>query len=141
MDNELAQALTRRLLAVQAALQTNLADQARQFGMTVTQAMVAQVLRQNPGSTLQEVSVRLGLPKSTVSRVVDDLVNKGIALRVIPASNRRTVLLSLADASAGCVPSNFDDVFPGGFPDDPHEVRRLMDSLDRLLEMIEKPSK
>lgn len=141
MDNELAQELTRRLLAVEAALQANLADQARQFGMTVTQAMVAQVLRQNPGSTLQEVAARLGLPKSTVSRVVDDLVNKGIALRVIPATNRRTVVLSLADASAGCVPTSFDDVFPGGFPEDPREVRKLLASLERLLKMIEKPSK
>lgn len=127
-----------RLLAVQAALQANMAQQAHKFGLSVTQAAVAQDLGPNPGSTLQEVCARLGWPKSTVSRVVDDLVNRGLVRREIPAHNRRTVLLSLDHASAGCIPSEMDGVFPGGVPDDPKQVQSLVASLDIILRMLQK---
>lgn len=123
-------------MAVQAALQANLTAQAQRFGLTVTQAAVAQDLGQHPGSTLQEVCERLGWPKSTVSRVVDDLVNRGFVLRQIPASNRRIVLLSLDHGAVGCVPSDFEGIFLGGLPDDPREVESLVACLDRIHKML-----
>jgi DNA-binding MarR family transcriptional regulator len=139
-EGKLVDALLERLQQLQNLFQANMAKRARQFGFTATQAAVAQDLGQNPGSTLQDVCRRLGWPKSTVSRVVDDLVRRGIALREIPESNRRTILLSLDEAALGCVPSDFTEVFPGGLPEEPREIRTLIDSLDRLLRMMKERS-
>lgn len=68
----------------------------RQFGLTGPQIGLIMGLHKHPDSTLNEVSERLGLSKSTVSGIVDRLVSHGIVLREIPENNRRIVQLSLS---------------------------------------------
>lgn len=46
--------------------------------------------------TAKELAERLNIDKSTVSRNVDKLVRKGLVQREIPATDRRTVLISLS---------------------------------------------
>jgi DNA-binding MarR family transcriptional regulator len=59
--------------------------------------------------SLNELSERLYLDKSTVSRTVDSLVRKGAVNREVPAQNRRKVTLSLTEkGSAICRRINRD---------------------------------
>lgn len=68
----------------------------RQFGLTGPQIGLIMGLHKHPDSTLNEISDRVGLSKSTVSGIVDRLVSHGIVLREIPENNRRIVQLSLS---------------------------------------------
>lgn len=137
-DNRRAQDIFNRLVAIQAALQSNLAKMAEGMGLSVAQASVAQDLAEHPGSTLQEVCQRLGWPKSSVSRLVDDLVNRGMAIRKVPAENRRTVVLSLNRTTENhCQIGTLDQFFPGAEGKlDAAEVEALENNLDRLLVLL-----
>ena len=68
----------------------------RQFGLTGPQIGLIMGLHKHPDSTLNEISDRVGLSKSTVSGIVDRLVSHGIVIREIPENNRRIVQLSLS---------------------------------------------
>lgn len=70
-------------------------------GLTVPQIMLMHELYHHPGITLNELSKRLSLSKSTVSGIVDRLEKNGHVVREIPENNRRTVKLSLSDKALG----------------------------------------
>jgi DNA-binding MarR family transcriptional regulator len=64
--------------------------------------------------TLQDVSYTLNLDKSTVSRTIDNLFNKGYVSRKIPEGDRRSINPSLTDEGlrvAGSVNEVNDDFF------------------------------
>jgi len=71
-------------------------EKSRQYGFTGPQIGLIIGLHKNPYVTLKEMSECLGLSKSTVSGMVERLVEKGVVIREIPEDNRRTVRLSLA---------------------------------------------
>ncbi|ADK13518.1 MULTISPECIES: MarR family winged helix-turn-helix transcriptional regulator [Clostridium] len=70
---------------------------AGQYGFTVPQLAVIVHLYKKPGMTLNELSNHLLLAKSTVSGIIDRLVNQGIVTREIPENNRRIVKLSISE--------------------------------------------
>ncbi|AFQ42868.1 MarR family winged helix-turn-helix transcriptional regulator [Desulfosporosinus meridiei] len=74
----------------------HLYKKSRQYGFTGPQIGLIMGLHKNPFSTLNELSECLGLSKSTVSGIVDRLVNQGVVIREIPENNRRIVRLSLS---------------------------------------------
>ena len=53
------------------------------------------ILSQNPGINLHDLSEKMKMARSNTSVIVEQLVNKGIVLRKIPEENRRSVRLSL----------------------------------------------
>lgn len=65
-------------------------------GLTVPQIHLMQELYQNPGITLGELSVRLGLAKSTVSGIVDRLEKQGKVVRKRNENDRRVVHIDLS---------------------------------------------
>jgi DNA-binding MarR family transcriptional regulator len=81
---------------IQKAFREHFIEQSRQYGLTSSQLHVIMNLKNNPDSTLGELSENLCLSQSTVSGIVNRLVAQGIIRREIPAANRRTVKLSLA---------------------------------------------
>src|SRR5690349_9589258 len=93
----LARQLLGKVFELQKAVHESTARKAEKYGLTIAQSSVVEDLITHPDSSLNEVCVRVGLPKSSVSRLVDDLVQAGFVKREIPADNRRTVLLSIAD--------------------------------------------
>jgi DNA-binding MarR family transcriptional regulator len=64
-------------------------------GVTLAQCHALLELDSHKSLTLNELSERLYLDKSTVSRTIESLVNMGIVTREIPRENRRTVSISL----------------------------------------------
>lgn len=66
------------------------------FPLSISQVMTLQELEHHK-LTLMALSEKLMLERSSVSRLVDQLVTEGFLLRETNADNRREVLLSLAE--------------------------------------------
>lgn len=82
--------------SIQKIYRDQIFEKSRQYGFTGPQIGLIIGLHKNPYITLKEMSECLGLSKSTVSGIVDRLVEKGVVTREIPADNRRIVRLSLS---------------------------------------------
>jgi|GEM_PF-2622506 len=139
-DNLRALDLLSCLVDVQLALQVNMAKKAQDLGLTLPQSLVSQDLARYPGSTLQDICQRLRLPKSSVSRLVDELVQKGHATRDVPPDNRRVVALSLNDnLKVKCMSSATETFFPGaGGRLDPDEAVQIKATLVRIQELLQE---
>ena len=85
------------LRKIQGNLNCQMQSSAESFGLTTSQFMVMFEIYNNKDISLIELSERLDLPKSSVSRLVDQLVNQEIVIREIPKENRRIIKLSISD--------------------------------------------
>ncbi len=65
--------------------------------VTVSQCHTLMELNKSGKIFLNELSVKLNLDKSTVSRIVESLVNIKLVKREIPKSNRRKTIISLTE--------------------------------------------
>ncbi|MFL0266964.1 MarR family winged helix-turn-helix transcriptional regulator [Candidatus Clostridium radicumherbarum] len=72
-------------------------EKTKEFGFSGSQWFSINAIYENPGINLQELSKKLNLSKSTVSSLVDRLVEQGYIIREIPEDNRRIVKLSLSN--------------------------------------------
>jgi DNA-binding MarR family transcriptional regulator len=73
----------------------------RCFGVTMSQCMALETLHREGPMPVRELSQRLGLDTSTVTRLVDVLVRDGMAQRARDeAGDRRRVFVSLSET--GC---------------------------------------
>jgi DNA-binding MarR family transcriptional regulator len=66
------------------------------YNFTGHQLLLIDIVSQNSGINLQDLSRKLNMAKSNVSVIIERLVCKGIVIREIPEENRRIVKLSLA---------------------------------------------
>lgn len=89
--------------SIQASIVGKLTKEATTMGLSSTQMLVLYEIYDHPNMTLQELCNSLGLPKSTVSRLIDNLVERTYVDREIPKDNRRTVRLQISKkfASSG----------------------------------------
>ena len=69
-------------------------------GVTMSQAKVLYLVQAAPGLRMSDLSARLGVSLSTVSGVVDRLVDQGLLNRRDDPADRRHVVLRLTDAGA-----------------------------------------
>jgi len=74
-----------------------LKKEADQYGITVVQLKALYRISSSPNMGLGELSEKLRLTNSTVSGVIDRLVQHELVERVIPPENRRSVLIHLTD--------------------------------------------
>lgn len=109
--------------------------------MTLPQILLMHVLCDHPGITLTELSGHLSLAKSTVSGIVDRLVDQGLVKRERPADNRRTVCLHLTEACNEKKTSIMNikqaytlEILSKGSPDDVKKIVEGLEILNRLLE-------
>ena len=85
------------LRKIQGNLNCQMQSSAKSFGLTTSQFMVMFEIYNNKDISLIELSEKLDLHKSSVSRLVDQLVNQEIVIREIPKENRRIIKLSISD--------------------------------------------
>jgi DNA-binding MarR family transcriptional regulator len=69
-----------------------------EVGVTMSQAKVLYLVQAAPGLRMSDLSARLGVSLSTVSGVVDRLVDQGLLNRRDDPADRRHVVLQLTDA-------------------------------------------
>lgn len=90
-------------------------------GVSLPQCHALLEVENQENITVTELSEKLTLEKSTVSRTVDNLVKKGYLNREIPEDNRRTVKLQLTKEGAKtCENINWNNN---------HFISNVMDSL------------
>lgn len=93
------------------------------------------------GISSNDLCKGLDLPKSSVSRVVDALVDKGIVSRVIPEENRRIVKLSirqdfLNSKVIGEMNKELNDAIMKNIG--PEKADRLISALEEIKAIIKK---
>lgn len=74
---------------------------ADRVGITVVQLETLHLISLNPNIGLGELAEKLKLTNSTVSGVIDRLVQQDLVKRVIPPENRRSVSIFLTDKGNG----------------------------------------
>lgn len=87
-------------------------EEARCCGVNLAQCHALLEVAGSPGLSLSELAERLLLDRSTVSRLVDGLVNDGLLLREVSPEDRRYVTLSLSrqgEVLVGGVERNMDE--------------------------------
>jgi DNA-binding MarR family transcriptional regulator len=67
-------------------------------GLTLPQLRAMGIIRKRPNESLSMISLHLSLTVSSVSRLIDGLVDRGLVLRQTVPDNRRQVSLSLTAA-------------------------------------------
>lgn len=85
------------LRSTQMSLKHRVMEKAKDSGLTVPQYMVIYELSKAGVASMHDVVTALALPKSTVSRIVDQLVKMSIVKSKRPFDNRRTVNLTLTN--------------------------------------------
>lgn len=116
-------------------------DEAFCLGFTTTQAYLLCELLCGGDLTMAELGGRLGLARSTMTRVIDALERRGVVARRATAGDRRAVLVGLTDEGrrqaeelAGC----FKDVWERVIERIPAERReQVTDAIRLLLRAVE----
>lgn len=67
------------------------------YGFTAPQVLLMHELYHNPGITLNQLSKKISLSKSTVSGIIDRLEKGGYIIKETPEENRRIVKISLSE--------------------------------------------
>ena len=67
-----------------------------QYGVTASQGYTLLALPQGGGLSMNELSEAMGLANSTMTRMVDHLVSKGLVCRQTSQGDRRVVLVALS---------------------------------------------
>lgn len=70
---------------------------ARKYDLSIAEMGIVFDIFSRGAMTVTELSMQQGIPKSTVSRLVDVLVKRGILNRERPADNRRIVCISITE--------------------------------------------
>lgn len=97
MDNEGISRLGDELQQLLIDLNWILKDGAECCGVTLTQYNTLMIMGKHKEISIVELSSKLGLDTSTLSRTMNGLVNLGLASRVLNPSDRRYVSISLSE--------------------------------------------
>jgi len=71
----------------------------KEKGLTVSQLFVLLALYEKDGMTPQELSSKLALNSSTLTGILDRLEQKGLAIREMNATDRRSIVIKLTDTA------------------------------------------
>ncbi len=117
-------------------------DQVKTLGFTMTQAYCLIELLEHEGMTMQDLSDRMKLNTSTMTRVVDKLVRDGYIERNRSSEDRRVVLVSLTESgltSAQGVSNRIKDYY-GEITRHLHQgqVEDVLTCVSQLMDAFEK---
>jgi len=133
-----------KLISLFKSIQGCLKSISKEFELTVPEMMIMFELYENETLSLNELSEKIELPKSSVSRIVDQLVNREYVLRKIPKENRRMVELSISTKclkciDVACINDRFNDVVVGGL--EPEKANRIILALEELSSALKENKK
>lgn len=114
------------------------------YKLTESQVLLIDVLYRNPGINLHDLSEKMKMAKSNVSVIVERLVRKGIAIRITPEDNRRTVKLSLSPEFSNQYASmKYKGQYWAEILSDAteEELKSVIDGLETCHELIERNKK
>lgn len=77
-------------------------DQIKVFGVTSSQCYALLEIERTNGLTMNELSTKMNLDTSTMTRIMDNLVRDGLVQRVRDESDRRYVVVQLTEQGQEC---------------------------------------
>ena len=80
------------------------AQRLEKHGISVEQWVVLRTLFDKEGTSLQDAAIRIGVDNSSLSRMIERLVQKELVIRDIHPKDRRTVVLTLSRTAKKLVP-------------------------------------
>ncbi|WP_291634906.1 MarR family transcriptional regulator [Clostridium sp.] len=133
-----------KLISLFKSIQGCLKSIAEEFELTIPEMMIMFELYENKTLSLNELSEKIEFPKSSVSRIVDQLVNREYVTREIPKENRRMVELSISTKcleciDVACINDRFNDVVVGGL--EPEKADKMISALDELSSILKEVKK
>jgi len=122
------------------------------YGISLSQCHIVEILRKKGELTMNELSRRMGLRKSTMTRIVNNMARKGwIERGKDPEDGRlvhvrltrkgRTLASTLDAASADCVERILNSIPPAEIPRIIDSVRWIVKSTETELQRPTKPWK
>lgn len=139
--NDSADRILELFKSLQKQFREQLFEKYKQCGYTGPQLEVVFALHKKPYLTLHELSDYLGLSKSTVSGIVDRLVEHGTVVREVPKDNRRIVRLSLSEEFlvGNDLIALKDNYFHSLLKDaEPEDISKIIVGLEKLCELVGK---
>ncbi|WEG73627.1 MarR family winged helix-turn-helix transcriptional regulator [Vagococcus intermedius] len=109
--------------------------------ITIVQLLVANIIKKNPQSTLNQVAKEMRLGKSTVSGIVSRMVNSGYILKEEDPSDRRNTLLSLSLSGEQKVSETYDIYLKNLLPIleiDPEKLADLLTTHQQILTILDE---
>lgn len=124
-----------KLISLFKSIQGCLKSISHEFDISVPEMMIMLELYEKKILSLNELSEKIEFPKSSVSRIVDQLVNRGYVLRKIPKENRRIVELSISNQclkciDVACINDRVNDVVVGKLK--PPKAKKMILAIDEL---------
>lgn len=114
------------------------------LGLTATQWRVMIAIWRMGGGTMNELAARSAIDRTTLTRIVDQLVTAGRVMRTTPPEDRRQVRLSLTDEGERLMDEGWalispvqQDVFAGLEAEEARKAIRLMQRM--VVKMTEHP--
>jgi DNA-binding MarR family transcriptional regulator len=101
MDQEILTQFIEKLHQLERGLSCCLKIETQCCGVSMAQRQSLLEIAQNEQTSLVEVAAGLGLDTSTLSRMVNNLVNLGLVNRVLNPEDRRYISLSLTEQGKG----------------------------------------
>ncbi|OHD14341.1 MAG: hypothetical protein A2Y34_02125 [Spirochaetes bacterium GWC1_27_15] len=95
--NEYSNKIVDLLKGIQKKFKDHIIENGNELGFTMPQLLLIHELFCTPEITLNDLSKRLNLSKSTVSGIVDRLEKQGVLKRIRPDDNRRIVKIFLTE--------------------------------------------
>jgi len=129
----------KKIIYLYKSIQVYLKSISKEFELTLPEMMIMFELYENKTLSLNELSEKIEFPKSSVSRMVDQLVIRGYVSREIPSENRRMVKLSISTKSLGCIDigcinDRLNDLIVGGVEEE--KAERMISALDEINLML-----
>ncbi|MFT5873451.1 MAG: DNA-binding MarR family transcriptional regulator [Clostridium sp.] len=100
-SNDNGERIFHELIKVQRKFKELVSPIIREQGFTMTQILLMLMLIDHSDITLDELSKRAGISKSTVSVAIEQLVKRGVVARRVPEKNRRCINLSVNISALG----------------------------------------
>lgn len=141
--NELGHRLLQSIRRIVRRISVHSRKMATDTGLTVPQLLVMRAIRDLSGEevSLASVATSIQLSRSTVSAILERLVRANLVLRDRSTRDRRRVNLTLTDIGdrrLDSLPSPLQDRFLKRIAAlSPDEQKRLLDSLERVVELMD----
>lgn len=117
----------------------------QQLGVTAAQGYILLALPEMDPTNMNELSLKMRVANSTMTRMVDQLVQKGMANRAADSQDRRIVLIHLTDQGRDVrsrLKTSLQDFFSQVLSDLPDDQRgEILHSLETLNRSILKTLK
>lgn len=127
-----------KLLVIHQMMNNNLNEQARLLGYNTSEYLVLMDLAVHPDTDLTSLYSRLGMKKSAVSKIVQNLVERDIITRQEDRDDKRKVHLALSESIANtiCKHSAVKQAF-AGIEQKPCDLANIQNALDDVIAMLD----